>query len=286
MVTRKFSENFKWILGTFVSVLGVIWLVEEQVGIQSGTELFLGNSLASIIIVSSIGFILAFDSWTFNRFLKLSNKKSISIIFSACKDTREWSRAMPREKKERYYKIKNGEKDFLEGPHQYVIGLETALLVSQFVYRLRDVTNYELRLKADDENLDGNGPLFCFGSSRSNLKTEQFLPKDIVEFKGADNLILKIFKKPTSFVSTDFVDYGVLARVKHQNHWVFIFAGIDEEGTVGASFYFLQNWKRFTSYKEKPFIHIVECKKGEHMNPKKMAGYFLSRSGIWEADQN
>lgn len=271
---------------TFLGVLGVIWLLEEQMGIQSGWELLLANSLTSIAIVGSIYLVLAVDSWNFNRFLKISKGKSISLILGACKDTREWSRTKPKEEKERYYKLKNGGKYYIEGPHKYITGLETALVVSQFVYRLRDVTNHELRFFADDENTETNGPIFCFGSSRSNLKTEQFLSKDIVEFKGADKLFIKIFKKPNSFVSTDSVDYGVLARVNHQDNWAFIFAGIDEEGTVAASYYFLKQWKRFTRYKTKPFIHIVECKKADRTNPKKMAGYYLSESGVWEADQN
>lgn len=283
MVTSQTFSKIKWFVPTFISVIVFIWEIEKELGFQhDGWEWFAMNFLIASVLVLSIYVFFHYADWRFAKFLKAEDEQPVFLVVGAYKDTREWSPEKPKNEKERYFKQKNGSKFPLEGAHGYLTGLETTRMVSQFVYRLRDLTNRRLIVVRDDIMPSEAGPLVCFGSPRSNFQSEAFLPA-FIKFADAKSLTVTINSTPMPYFSDNERDYGIVARNKVGDRWAFICAGIDEEGTIAAGYYLLEQWKSLHKYSES-FVHIISCTKTSPESPQRFLGFSPGPQGEWLSD--
>lgn len=103
-----------------------------------------------------------------------------------------------------------------------------------------------------DESVINNweGTFICFGSSDSNIKTFDIesLPENNLYSFGFGQNGLRCFNIRGDNYSIDQNgDVGILLRLKnpyHDEHKLFVCAGIGEWGTSGAAYYLFKNWRR------------------------------------------
>ncbi len=280
-------EKFKWSITTFLAVLSALHLIESQLGFEISLNLALLNFLFAFLLTCLAFLFVQLGEWRFRRFIKLSKKDSVTIVVSGYQNKRKYDPLMPRAHNLRYFKIKNGEQYDLVGAHGYLMGLDTAKVLAKFVYELREFIACEIDVIADDNPISKNGPIICFGSPNSNLQSEKLLPEELCKFCGSDQMFChKLHDTP--YTASTVEDFGVLARLPYNNSaedstWAFICAGIDEEGTVAASHYFLDNWRRLGK-QNTAFLHLLRCRKEAPQKPEKIAGFRLSKDGVWEAE--
>jgi hypothetical protein len=275
------SERLKWFGPAWLGTLGSFWLIEEQLKIEPGWNLFGVNLVVSFLAVLLVFWLLYFHSKRYAAFLKLADKNTISLVVSAYKDPRPPTSA-------RYYKeMANGQKHNLIGAHGYLTGIDTAKVLASFVTKLREIGSYDIEVVKDGDQLLKAGPVICFGSPSSNFTSEQFLPGG-VDFKGPNILDVKLAHSNSTYTSDPESDYGIVAREVRPNEdksqsWGFVCAGIDEEGTIAASVYLLREWKTLKRY-QGAFLHCVSCKKRSPEKPQKLSGFSKDANGEWKPD--
>lgn len=287
MINYLTSERVKWYVTTFIAILAAIWLIENNCGLKDSLRLLIVNFVLSFIILLVIIYIINYPKRKFEKFMKLSKGDTISLVVPAYQDTRKYDRSKLDEENYRYFKVQDGIERRLVGAHKYLTGIGTATTVAEFSYKLRELTSNNIDLVRDDETINKDGPLICFGSPNSNLLSEKYLRPNVCQFKGPNELECPSVHRET-YKASEKHDYGVLFRENYicksgKKSWAFICAGIDEEATIASSFYLLNNWKKLDKYKG-VFIHIIECDKREPFKSQKKAGGYFDDLGAWVAD--
>ncbi|MDR4468314.1 MAG: hypothetical protein MRJ68_08445 [Nitrospira sp.] len=283
MVTSRTSSKIVWLVATFSSTMLFVWEFEKQMGFQTnGLKWVVINAIIASLVVVGFWIFLYHAIWGFAKFLKVEGNEPIILVVGAYKDTREWASEKPKEEKERYFKQKANDKVHLEGAHGYLTGLETTRMISQFVYKLRDLTSRKLLVVRDDETPSDAGPLVCFGSSRSNFQSEVFLPS-FVKFPDATSLSVTNKIAHTVYSSDENKDYAIVARYKVGSRWAFVCAGIDEEGTIAAGHYLLERWKCLDKFGGS-FVQIICCHKSAPDSPEQIQAFVPGQHGDWVFD--
>jgi len=130
-------------------------------------------------------------------------------------------------------------------------------------------------LRVDDTNLrhddseDKSGNIFCIGGPAANLWTRYLMDKwnEYVKFVTINEKQQHIYIAATDskyiYKSND-VDYGIILKIKNpsdEGKYCVICAGIQAEGTAGASYYFARKLKDIRKeFGSKSFCIIVEVK--------------------------
>ena len=125
----------------------------------------------------------------------------------------------------------------------------------------------KIKIVLDEEAMNNwDGTFFCFGSSDSNIKTfdiEQFPQNNLYSFDFDKNGIRCFTVNGQQFSIGTRKDKGILARFinpHHDEHFIFVCAGLGEWGTSGSAYFLFDRWqelsKRFK--KNKNFCLIIE----------------------------
>lgn len=282
MPSDRFSKKVIWWVPTITAVLAFLWELETQIEFShTGWAMLAINTILALVIVGIIYVFLNRFTWAFDKFLKIGDEEKITIVIASYQNIHRWDATSPKDARERYFKVLNGREVLLEGAHGYLAGMETTRMTTRFAYRLRDLTDHDLVVIADEQPPTGDGPLICFGSPRSNFRSSLFLPT-FVEFPNANTLSVTIDGTAMPYSSDDHTDYGIVSRNQMGNRWGFVCAGIDEEGTIAAGFYLLNEWKELNQYQGE-FVHIIKCTKKDPEAPSRFLG-FSPVGGVWKSD--
>ena len=138
---------------------------------------------------------------------------------------------------------------------------------SEILSRFRSKDN-KVKVVLDEEVMNSwDGTFFCFGSSDSNIKTfdiEQLPHNNLYSFAFDNKTGFRCFiVNGQQFSSGNRKDKGVLARFinpHHEEHYIFICAGLGEWGTSGTAYYLFDRWKELGKRfkKDKNFCLILE----------------------------
>jgi len=108
----------------------------------------------------------------------------------------------------------------------------------------------KIKVVLDEEVMNSwDGTFFCFGSSDSNIKTYDVenLPQNNLYSFGFDSTGFRCFIiNGKQFSISNRKDKAVLARFvnpHHNEHYIFVCAGLGEWGTSGATYFLFDRWK-------------------------------------------
>lgn len=256
------------IASLFVAALGFVVTTASMLGGVGWVPL--GECIAVSIAVCS----LYYFAWylpgyrTHLAFFGLSGGV-LNILVPSYQNRVPWDAKAPDEQRLRYKKKQGEGERYLEGSHDYVTGLQSTKDAFQFGINLGQATSWDVNLVGDEENNRWTpGPLLSLGSPTSNDATDQILkgiPGDHSPTFTTNSL--KCWLHPDPYKSDANNDYGVLVRAAHGNRVAFVCAGIDEEGTIAAMRYLLENWrelrKESRKRKKEKFISIFGCRKSD-----------------------
>ena len=126
-----------------------------------------------------------------------------------------------------------------------------------------------------------DGTFLCFGSSDSNIKTfdiESLLQNDLYTFRFDANGYRCFVVNGQQFSIVGKQDRAILVRLRnphHDEHFLFVCAGLGEWGTSGATYFLFDRWaelnKRFK--KGKNFCLIIGVDVGSDESAKEIFAY-------------
>ena len=123
-----------------------------------------------------------------------------------------------------------------------------------------------------DSDLDSN--IICIGCPLANEVTRRILEsqRSWTPYKFEEGKIRKT-DGTQEWTITEEVDHGIIIKTKNPffaNKWVFIFAGLSGDASVGASFFFQSKFKKLVAqFKDEPFGVVI--------NVDRRTGYMSSR---------
>jgi hypothetical protein len=150
-----------------------------------------------------------------------------------------------------------------------ILGVNVIRVVSYISAAISKFATKSIKVVTDDKIINNwNGTFFCFGSSDSNIKTfdiENLQSQLFYSFGFSPNGIRCFNIDGRSFSITNN-DCGIVLKMKnpyHDDHYLFICAGIGEWGTSGAAYYLFYRWKKiYKEYKGNEFCKVVEVGAG------------------------
>lgn len=150
-----------------------------------------------------------------------------------------------------------------------VMGINTVRVINHVVSlfsKYRD--NQPLPIVLDKEVRDlWDGSFLCFGSSDSNIKTfdVENLPQNTFYkfvFNKQGHRSFKVRGEIFSIKGRE--DVGIILKLKnphHQEHSLFICAGLGEWGTSGSAYYLLHNWESILKEtRNRNFCKVIRVK--------------------------
>lgn len=123
-----------------------------------------------------------------------------------------------------------------------------------------------------DSDLDSN--IICIGGPLTNEVTRRILEsqRSWTPYKFEEGKIRKT-GGTQEWTITEEVDHGIIIKTKNPffaNKWVFIFAGLSGDASVGASFFFQSKFRKLVAqFKDEPFGVVI--------NVDRRTGYMSSR---------
>jgi hypothetical protein len=110
-----------------------------------------------------------------------------------------------------------------------------------------------------------DGTFLCFGSSDSNIKTfdiESLSQQTFYKFEFGPDGYRRIKMGNKIFSIQPQKDYGILLRLRnpyHQEHWLFVCAGLGEWGTSGSAYYLTDRWSQLhKQHRTSSFAKVIE----------------------------
>lgn len=175
-------------------------------------------------------------------------EREIRIVVSSYHHARPFE----AEVKERYYKSDAdapGGKRFVRGSREDVVGLITVRSAVFAWEQAQKIVGFTVKLDGDSDaatSSDVQGKtLICLGSPGTNdvaravYKAEGLSQSYLYHFDGAGNLA----SATATLTANHDWDYATLTKLSSDGAIYFVCAGVDEEGTIAAVSYLLQEWQ-------------------------------------------
>jgi len=157
-----------------------------------------------------------------------------------------------------------------------VVSAKCLSFIFAFLMSARSIENIDIISSNEFRESDLSSNIICIGGPITNKVTERILMLQNIwlpyEF-GVDRIRKK--EGNGEWTITDEVDHGIIIKTKNpfsRKKWIFIFAGLSGDASIGASFYFQCRFRDLAAQSgDEPFGAIIEVdRKAGYMSARKI----------------